>query len=235
LALESKVSKVMDIRELYLQVMDSMTDKEAVKRLVTDAKRAVSDLMVAGSYDERGAITDVNVEPTYPTVLCGEKAYTINNPKVLGRHILCHIRLTRDDIDRTVSRAHCILIPFGNEIYIIDPGSCNGIGMETVGADEQVEKDHTNPSGKLRDSRKVLRIPIRTCAKLTLGDVDILINPKKCAICLEHPRTMVFSCGHFIACKKCMPQLLTCPVCRVGFPRMGQLLATKTYIGEEQF
>lgn len=39
-----------------------------------------------------------------------------------------------------------------------------------------------------------------------------------CVICLERQPEILYSCGHFIACKKCNEDLTVCPVCRISNP-----------------
>ena len=120
------------------------------------------------------------------------------------------------EIDQAVSRIQFFILVIDNSLIILDGWSFMGTKVISV-------NDKTNGSmikSSLPDQRYVLRFNKSDRIHLRLGqDIDLIINPKECIVCMENARTIRNSCGHFVTCKDCYDQILSsdtklCPLCR---------------------
>ena len=120
------------------------------------------------------------------------------------------------EIDQAVSRIQFFILVIDNSLIILDGWSFMGTKVKSV-------NDKTSGlqiKSSLPQQRYVLRFERSDRIHLRLGqNVDLIINPKECVVCMENARTIRNSCGHFVCCQDCFDQILSsdnslCPICR---------------------
>lgn len=117
-----------------------------------------------------------------------------------------------------LSRVHAIILNVGSYLVVCDVGSLHGFRI-SARSGESISDQHEDESkpGK----RRPLIVAFGETAVLQLGPphagISVVVNPKKCVICLENARDSIFNCGHFVCCRACVFQLRRapfCPLCR---------------------
>jgi len=111
--------------------------------------------------------------------------------------------------DVTLSRLHVVFFPLASlgKTIICDVGSLSGIKMvERSGNSECVSS--------LPQNRTVIVTEYGETCIFQLGDVEMVVAPKECIICMERPRGIYFEpCNHFICCEVCASKVIKCPIC----------------------
>ena len=90
--------------------------------------------------------------------------------------------------------------------------------MQINGNKKEKELKHSMPN-----QRFVLRFNKNDTVHLRFGEtnVDLIINPKPCVVCLDKARTIRNKCGHLVLCSTCYEHMICssqqcalCPICR---------------------
>ena len=146
-----------------------------------------------------------SLEPESKITICYRGTCTeLNGICTFGRlRILCDISVDQKRTD--VSRLHCVMIHHGNRLYFIDVGSLQGFTIQRVSINGKITTHVQNS----------ICIPSDETVIISCGSETFTVNPKKCVVCMDRARSVVFHpCMHFTACDRCNIQLQFCPVCR---------------------
>eukprot|EP01083_Nonionella_stella_P175709 612688_1 len=118
--------------------------------------------------------------------------------------------------DLTVSRIQCFILIIDSSLIILDGWSYFGTTTVSVNGKKENAKD-TLPS-----NRFVLRYNRNDTIHLRFGDtnIDLILNPKPCVVCMDKSRTIRSRCGHLVLCHGCYNNIVSapckslCPICR---------------------
>jgi hypothetical protein len=120
-----------------------------------------------------------------------------------------------------LSRVHAIILHVGDSVVVCDVGSLYGFRIcERSGAQAIAQQEDESAPGR----RKPLIVGLEETAMLQLGPAiaknHVVINPKKCVVCMDKEREGTFGCGHFACCRTCAARLghisggfPLCPLC----------------------
>lgn len=185
-------------RDLYLSLIQQPSPKQ---KFIDLAKKAISFIPQTPS----------KVDQKYvPLLYDGKESYSLDGIKIIGRKTgLCDFVLSTN---LSFSRLHAIIIPLQDRIYLVDMGSLLGTHVTYTNEVGDGVEEHIGCFSK----KYSLNFHNTACVKLVCGPSQLLINPKKCVICMNSYRNTVFSCGHFVACEQCISKIDNCPICRNG-------------------
>jgi len=162
----------------------------------------------------------------------------------IGRYTFNEVSLkaleTSEKSHQALSRVHAIilLLPRLGRLLICDVGSQTGLRI--------IERSGNDPVGgaictSRPGQRRSIFVSMEETVVLQLGQDaksrKLTLNPKECIICMETPRQISFSCGHFVCCRSCAEQIQErngrCPTCRAQLARapLGRAQAAKTHQG----
>ncbi len=149
-----------------------------------------------------------------------------------------------------VSRIHCFIFQINDKLIILDGWSKCGTKTINIASnieynekDIQKQNDIKNKNDDEKESykqsnnielissipkgRNILQYNINDTIHIKLGSgnwgTDIIINPKKCIVCIDNARSIRLKCGHQILCNQCYNKIKqniyqsTCPICREPF------------------
>jgi hypothetical protein len=184
-------------REIYEEIMrDKNTARQKLFQL---AREAITHIPTT---DSRSSVRPPDVMVHY-----NGDSFTLHNISAFGRapHI-CDIVSDSKKVD--VSRLHCIMILHEDLLYLVDVGSLNGFHIHRLTEDGK-------ETISVAPIQRAVCIPRQETVLVSCSSERFTINPKKCIVCLDSPRSVVFlPCQHFTTCSTCDERLDTCPVCR---------------------
>lgn len=207
-------------RDIYLKIMkqpDTKVVKQDILKVALDVIRIVER--------EGDNVETKKTLSEFPTLLSSSdgKTITIDRPIILGRGV------TMSDVSfgtlDTISRIHCILIPSFKlqRIYVVDTGSLNGTATDIV-----KDNDGNMETRRIHNANSFQSIYFDISSSFRIRCLNgdhrscVVINPKKCIICVDKSRTKSYDCGHFVACEGCFSKIDVCPICRkAGKKRLG--------------
>eukprot|EP01084_Bolivina_argentea_P165838 288031_1 len=130
------------------------------------------------------------------------------------------------DRDESVSRIQFFILVIGTSLIILDGWSF--MGTKTIKVNHSTDDLlHSVP-----DKRYVLRFDRNDIIHLKMGqNVDLIINPKECVVCMNNARVIRNVCGHYALCTDCFNHILLsrkaeCPVCRAELKRKSNAQQT---------
>eukprot|EP00427_Karlodinium_veneficum_P027461 CAMPEP_0169205030 /NCGR_PEP_ID=MMETSP1016-20121227/12303_1 /TAXON_ID=342587 /ORGANISM="Karlodinium micrum, Strain CCMP2283" /LENGTH=369 /DNA_ID=CAMNT_0009282155 /DNA_START=5 /DNA_END=1114 /DNA_ORIENTATION=+ len=133
----------------------------------------------------------------------------------IGRLPDCDVSLHAKS--KWVSRLHVWILNFPGGIVVIDGWSLHGTAVAN-----EIFAGQESPSS-VPNARRGFVIPHGQPVILKVGYEFLVLNPKLCCVCLEHPRVQLI-CGHQALCSFCASreEVTKCPLCRTPFEQ-GQV------------
>ncbi len=187
-----------EMRRTYLKIVRQADWKEQFMLIARHVAKATADSMPVSPM-RRG-------EDEGFSIAHGERLFSnFENADavIVGRIKDCDVTLRHE----ACSRVHAIFLLLPTKVVCVDVGSALGIITTRRSGDHPCESS-------LPNQRAVLIFDWGECVVLGMGKEQLCLNPRLCCICLDRPRTVLFSCKHFVCCSECAPKVKHCPVCR---------------------
>lgn len=208
--------QIDDIRQNYQTIIVDPNWKTIFK----DIARKLSDELIPELSNT--VVNNNYYEPLLYQIEDSKKLEKVNDTAItIGRMENIDIRLAPYDKVDLCSRVHAIILVMKNNDYIVvDVGSLTGVICQTRELNEKDPKLYPIVSS-IPNSRKILCFKNSELSIMKFGSVTVTFNPRLCVVCMENPRDMIASCGHFSTCGKCTDDIkkknndsFVCPICR---------------------
>lgn len=139
----------------------------------------------------------------------------------VGRYKQCDICTGYQDL--TISRIQCFILVIDDSLIILDGWSYDGTNIV------QVNGNKHNLQSSTPNKRYILRFNKNDTIHLRFGEsnVDLIINPKPCVVCMDNSRVIRNQCGHRVLCYSCYDDIISkpdskslCPLCRAPLNKL---------------
>merc|ERR1712048_671014 len=83
----------------------------------------------------------------------------------------------------------------------------------------QVNGQKKGLQDSMPNKRHILRFDVEDTVHLRIGlQMNLIINPKECVVCMDKARSIHTECGHFVLCSVCFERIAAsksprCPIC----------------------
>ena len=144
-------------------------------------------------------------------------SFALSTPVVtIGRMEGCDVKISQFD-QFNLSRLHLLVFPLKQQkrFLVVDVGSAKGYETKHRSvAQGGVYRLKSQPFGRQNMLTEKEEIVV-----LKMLDSTLVVNPKRCVVCEDRPRHVIFSlCNHYVCCVECSRRMKECPICRSRNP-----------------
>jgi hypothetical protein len=206
------------LRGEYLKIIEENSLDESMKIIKKIYVDAIKNAKNALGTEEGGEDYYISIKEN------GIKTYIVlKNDEfiVVGRTPQCDFSSKNINI----SRIHAVILNFMDHIYVFDSYSLNGIEIlnRSIDTENNMKRE------------PILKFNKNEIGKMSIGfSTTINFTQKRCIICFEREREILFSCNHIVMCNSCYTEnnITQCVICKKNIRniRLNSKLCLNTYV-----